>query len=288
VRTASRMRSVKLDIKLVEEKDNFLRFLLTGTDHSYANALRRAMMAEVPTMAIEDVIILENTSVLYDEVIAHRLGLIPLKTDLDAYVLPEECDCKSELGCSKCRASFTLEAEAKDEPLMVYSSDLKPESDVTPVSGNIPIVKLGPTQKLRLEVYARLGRGIEHAKWQPVSACAYKYLPKVTLNSENLANPEEVIRICPTDVYSSDPENKIKIRDEVACTLCMDCVEKAVPVDSKKSFPVKVEGDETSFIFYVESTGALPTKRIVTEATKVLDRKASGLDDIINKGLEAV
>ena len=275
-----------MDIKIIEEKDNFLRFLLKGTNHAYANALRRAMMAEVPAMAIEDVIIIENTSVLYDEVIAHRLGLIPLKTDLDTYVLPEECDCKSELGCSKCRTSFTLEAEAKDEPLMVYSSDLKPESDVTPVSGNIPIVKLGPTQRLRLEVYARLGRGIEHAKWQPVSACAYKYLPKVTLNSENLANPEEVIRICPTDVYSSDSENKIKVRDETACTLCMDCVEKAVPVDGKKAFPVKVEGDETSFIFYVESTGALPTTRIVTEATKILDRKASSLDDIINKGLE--
>jgi DNA-directed RNA polymerase subunit D len=280
------MRSVDLDIKIIEEKDNFLRFLLKGTNHAYANALRRAMMAEVPAMAIEDVIIIENTSVLYDEVIAHRLGLIPLKTDLDAFVLPEECDCKSELGCSKCRASFTLESEASDEPLMVYSSDLKPESDVTPVSGNIPIVKLGSTQKLRLEVYARLGRGIEHAKWQPVSACAYKYLPNVTLNAENLANPEEVIRICPTDVYSSNSENKIVVRDEMACTLCMDCVEKAVPVDSKKTFPVKVEGDETSFIFYVESTGALPAKRIVTEATRILDRKASTLDEIVSKGLE--
>lgn len=275
-----------MDIKIIEERDNFLRFLLKGTNHAYANALRRAMMAEVPAMAIEDVIIIENTSVLYDEVIAHRLGLIPLKTDLDAFVLPEECDCKSELGCSKCRASFTLEAESSDEPLMVYSSDLKPESDVTPVSGNIPIVKLGPTQKLRLEVYARLGRGIEHAKWQPVSACAYKYLPNVTLNPENLANPEEVIRICPTDVYSSDSENKIVVRDEMACTLCMDCVEKAVPVDGKKAFPVKVEGDETSFIFYVESTGALPAKRIVTEATRTLDRKASTLDEIVSKGLE--
>ncbi len=285
---ASRMRSVELDIKIIEDKDSFLRFLLTGTDHAYANALRRAMIAEVPTMAIEDVIIIENTSVLYDEVIAHRLGLIPLKTDLDAYVLPEECDCKSELGCSKCRASFTLEAEAKDEPLMVYSSDLKPESDVTPVSGNIPIVKLGPTQKLRLEMYARLGRGIEHAKWQPVSACAYKYLPKVTLNSENLANAEEVIRICPTRVYSSNSENKIIVRDEAACTLCMDCVEKAVPIESKKTFPVKVEADENSFIFYVESTGALPTKRVVTEASKIIDRKASSLDEIMNKGLEQV
>jgi len=283
-----RMGSVGLDVKVIEDKESFLRFLLTDADHAYANALRRAMIAEVPTMAIEDVIIIENTSVLYDEVIAHRLGLVPLKTDLDAYVLPEECDCKSELGCSKCRASFTLEAEAKDEPLMVYSSDLKPEGDVTPVSGNIPIVKLGPTQKLRLEVYARLGRGIEHAKWQPVSACAYKYLPKITLNPENLANSEEVMRICPTRVYSSNSDQKLTVRDEMACTLCMDCVEKAVPVDTKKPFPVKVEGDENSFIFYVESTGALPTKRVVTEAAKIIDRKATGLSEIISKGLEQV
>jgi DNA-directed RNA polymerase subunit D len=275
-----------LNIKIIEEKENVLRFLLDGTNHAYANALRRAMMAEVPAMAIEDVIIIENTSVLYDEVIAHRLGLIPLKTDLDAYVLPEECDCKSELGCSKCRASFTLEAEAGEEPVIVYSSDLKPESDVTPVSGNIPIVKLGPAQKLRVEAYARLGRSIEHAKWQPTSACAYKYLPRVTLNPDNLANPEEVIRICPTDVYAHDPENKIVIRDEMACTLCMDCVETATPVDSKKAFPVKVEGDETAFVFYVESTGSMPPKRIVAEAAKVLDKKAISLNDLVRKGLE--
>ncbi len=275
-----------MDVKILEEKDNTLRFLLKGTGHAYANALRRAMMAEVPAMAIEDVIVIENTSVLYDEVIAHRLGLIPIKTDLDAYVLPEECDCKSELGCSKCRASFTLEAEAVDEPVMVYSSDLKPESDATPVSGNIPIVKLGPMQKLKLEVYARLGRGLEHAKWQPVSACAYKYLPRVTLNAENLANPEEVIRVCPTDVYAHDPESKITVRDELACTLCMDCVEKAVPIDSKKAFPIKIDGDDTAFVFYVESTGALPSKRIVEEAAKVLEKKASGLTDLAKKGFE--
>jgi DNA-directed RNA polymerase subunit D len=275
-----------LQIKVVEEKENTLRFLLAETNHAYANALRRAMIAEVPAMAIEDVVIVENTSVLYDEVIAHRLGLIPLKTDLDAYIPREECDCKSELGCNKCTASFTLEAEAAVEPIMVYSSDLKSETDVTPVSGNIPIVKLGASQKLRLELYARLGRGVEHAKWQPVSACAYKYLPKIKLNPDNLANPEEVIRICPTDVYVRDPESRIMVRDELACTLCMECVGKAHPVDSKKPPPVKVEGDESSFIFYVESTGALPPRTIVSEAAKVLDKKASALDDLVRKGLE--
>jgi DNA-directed RNA polymerase subunit D len=275
-----------LEVKVIEEKENTLRFLLSGTNHAFANALRRAMIAEVPAMAVDDVIVVENTSVLYDEVIAHRLGLIPLKTNLDAYVLPEDCDCKSELGCSKCRASFTLEAEAVGEPVMVYSSDLKTEGEVTPVSGNIPIVKLGPAQRLRLELYARLGRGIEHAKWQPVSACAYKYQPKVTLNADNLANPEEIIAICPTDVYAHDQENKILVRDEVACTLCMDCVEKAVPVDAKKVFPVKVEGDDTAYIFYVESTGAIPPRRIVSEAVKVLEKKTTTLNDFVRKGFE--
>jgi DNA-directed RNA polymerase subunit D len=275
-----------LDVTILEEKDNTLRFLLKGTEHAYANALRRAMIAEVPVMAIEDVIVIENTSVLYDEVIAHRLGLVPIKTDLDAYVLPEECDCKSELGCSKCRASFTLDAEAVDEPVMVYSSALKAEGDTTPVSGGIPIVKLGPRQRLKLELYARLGRGLEHAKWQAVSACAYKYLPKVTLIAENLANPDEVVQICPTDVYTKDAEGKIAVRDELACTLCMDCVEKAVPMDSKKTFPVKIESDDTSFLFYVESTGAIPPKRITEEAAKVLEKKATTLADLARKGFE--
>jgi DNA-directed RNA polymerase subunit D len=275
-----------LEIKVIEDKENIFRFLLSGTNHAYANALRRTMIAEVPAMAIEDVIMIENTSVLYDETIAHRLGLIPLKTDLDAYVLPEECDCKSELGCSKCRASFTLEIEAGDEPMMVYSSHLNPESDVAPVSGSIPIVKLGAKQKLRLEAYARLGRGLEHAKWESVSACAYKYQPSVMLNPDNLANWEEVIEVCPSDVYAHDPESKIIVRDEAACTLCMDCVQKAVPVDSKKPFPIKIEGDETAFVFYVESTGAIPPKRIVSEASDILSKKASALTDLIRKGLE--
>jgi DNA-directed RNA polymerase subunit D len=111
-------------------------------------------------------------------------------------------------------------------------------------------------------------------------------LPKISLNPDNLANPEEVIRICPTHVFAHDPENKITVRDELACTLCMDCVEKATPVDSKKTFPVKVEGDDSSFLFYVESTGSLPPRRIVEEAVKILDKKAVNFSDHVRKSLE--
>jgi DNA-directed RNA polymerase subunit D len=164
-----------MDIKLVSREQDTLRFVLSDASPAFANALRRIIMAEVPVMAIDDVMILENNSVMYDEILAHRLGLIPVTTD-QTYNLPEECTCKSELGCEKCRASFSLEIEASDPVEVVYTSHLKPENpDVRPVSDKIPIVKLAQGQRIKLEAYARLGRGNVHAKWQPVSACTYNY-----------------------------------------------------------------------------------------------------------------
>lgn len=137
------------------------------------------MISEVPCMTIDDVFFYENISSMNDEMIAHRLGLIPLKTDLDSYNLPEKCDCKSEMGCNKCRAMATLEAVADESLVTVYSSDIKFDNpDVHPVSDRIPIIKLAPGQRIKFEAHAKLGIGKQHAKWQPVSACAYKYHDK--------------------------------------------------------------------------------------------------------------
>ncbi len=167
-----------MEIKILSREPETLRFILSDATTGFANALRRIMVSEVPVMAIDDVMILENNSVMYDEILAHRLGLIPITTD-QTYNLPEECTCKSELGCEKCRASFSMEVEASDPVEVVYSSHLKPENpEVRPVSDRIPIVKLAQGQKVKLEAYARLGRGKVHAKWQPVSACTYSYDPK--------------------------------------------------------------------------------------------------------------
>ncbi len=170
-----------MDIKLLSREQDTLRFVLSDISPAFANALRRVIMAEVPVMAIDDVMILENNSVMYDEILAHRLGLIPVTTD-QTYNLPEECTCKSELGCEKCRASFSLEIEASDPVEVVYTSHLKPENpEVRPVSDKIPIVKLAQGQRIKLEAYARLGRGKVHAKWQPVSACTYSYDEKAKM-----------------------------------------------------------------------------------------------------------
>jgi DNA-directed RNA polymerase subunit D len=270
-----------MEVEILEERADSLRFILRDSSPAFANALRRGMLADVPVMAIEDVIFLENTSVMYDEILAHRLGLVPLRTDLDAYVPREECDCKSDLGCAKCTASFVLEAEATDQTFTVYSGDLKAATETVPTADRIPIVKLAPGQKVKLEAYARLGRGSEHAKWQAASIAAYRYMPKVTLHAENLSNPEDVIKICPTRVFASDSTRKIFIKNELECILCNSCVEQAVPLDQKKGPPVEIKGDDTTFLFNVESTGALPPKRIVREAGKMLLKKAEAMTPLV-------
>jgi DNA-directed RNA polymerase subunit D len=160
-----------VSIDVIESSPSRLRIRLKGIDRAYANAIRRVAISQVPTMAIDDVVILENSSVMFDELVSHRLGLIPLKTDLSRFNLPEDCDCKSALGCPKCRVLLVLDAEATDKVRTINSGDLIAEDPETkPIVDNIPIVKLAPGQKIKLEAYARLGKGSEHAKWQPTSA----------------------------------------------------------------------------------------------------------------------
>ena len=160
-----------VSIDVIEADASHVRLRLRGIDRSYANAVRRIAISQVPTMAIDDVVILENSSVMFDELLSHRLGLVPLKTDLDRFNLPEDCDCKSPLGCPKCRVLLVLDVEAQDKVRTVTSTDLVSEDPETrAISDSIPIVKLAPGQKVKLEAYARLGKGSEHAKWQATSA----------------------------------------------------------------------------------------------------------------------
>lgn len=174
-----------MKIQIIKKTDFTMRLTIRGIEAPFANTLRRIMLSEVPAMAIEDVVIIENSSVLPDEILANRLGFIPLKTDLDSYNLPEECPCKSEFGCNLCRVALTLEAEATDEVTAVYSGDLQSENpDIAPTSDKILIAKLAPDQKIKLEAYARLGKGNVHAKWQPVSTCAYEFAPEIETSNE--------------------------------------------------------------------------------------------------------
>ncbi|MBS7614482.1 DNA-directed RNA polymerase subunit D [Candidatus Bathyarchaeota archaeon] len=257
-----------MDINILEKNEESIRLIVEGINTLMANTIRRLILTEVPVMALDDIVMIENSSVLHDEILALRLGLIPLKTDLDAYNLPEKCSCKSELGCHLCRTVLTLDVEA-NKPLTVYSGNLVSEDPhIVPVSEKIPLVKLAPGQKIRLEAYAKLGKGTVHAKWQPVSSCTYRYVPVVKIDKTKCNECKECIRICPKRVFE-ETKGKVRVANEIECILCGDCVEAC----NKNQSAIKLDKKQNSFIFYIESTGALPVERIFYESLKIYEEK---------------
>ena len=159
---------------------------LKGVPLQYANALRRVCLNGVPVFAIDTVDIIENTSVLPDEGLAHRLGLIPLKTDLTKF---NESD----------KILLVLDSGESDQTRAVLSSELSSEDDtVKPVSDKIPIVQLAPGQKIKVECYARLGRGTEHAKWNSSNISTLTDTDKddekiLTVESTGALKPEQIV-----------------------------------------------------------------------------------------------
>jgi len=165
----------------------------------YSNALRRLCLNGVPIFAIDTVDIIENSSVLPDEGLAHRLGLIPIKTDLTRFNEPSKCDCQSETGCSNCKVMLVLDSGDTEVTKTILSEELTSEDDsIKPVSDKIPIVQLAPGQRVKVECYARLGRGREHAKWNASNIATLVDTDKenekiLTVESTGALKPEDII-----------------------------------------------------------------------------------------------
>lgn len=144
-------------------------FVFSKTHNSVINSIRRIILDEVPTFAIEDVEIISNESPLYDETVAHRLGLIPIKTDLESYNFKKNCKCGG-VGCALCEVKMTLKQDGEG---YVMSGSIKSDDPkVVPAEDTIPITKLFPGKKIEISMRATLGVGREHAKWAP----AHTYL----------------------------------------------------------------------------------------------------------------
>ena len=165
----------------------------------YANALRRICLNGIPVFAIDTVDIIENSSVLADEALAHRLALIPIKTDLTRFAEPSKCECKSETGCSNCRVMLVLDSGDTNTTRTVFSNELSSEDkDVAPISDKIPIIKLTQGQRVKVEAYAKLGRGSEHAKWNSSNISVLTETGKknerlLTVESTGALTPKQII-----------------------------------------------------------------------------------------------
>ena len=254
---------MKAELVSREKKTNRMTIVVKGTTSVYMNALRRTIIDEVPSMAVKEVEFRKNDSALYDEMLALRIGLVPLTTDLSAYNLPEECSCKGE-GCLKCTLKMTL---AKKGPCMVYASDLKiKDPKVKPAFPDTPLVKLLKDQELEFEATATLGIGRDHAKYSPAHAW-YRNVPE--LDVEKVKDGGKVISVCPANVFEMKG-SKINVKNAQACVLCGACV------DADGNVKLNQKTDE--YLLYVESFGQLKAEDILSNAVEVLGKQLTAFE----------
>ena len=175
-------------IEVLTSDEKKISIKLKGVTLQYANALRRICLNGVPIYAIDTVDMIENSTVLADEGITHRLGLIPLKTDL------------SRSDESDSRIMLTLDSGDDTETgRTVTSAELSSDDKVVkPSSDQIPIIHLAPGQKLKFEAYARLSRGTEHAKWNSSNIAVLLDTKKedehiLTVETTGALKPREII-----------------------------------------------------------------------------------------------
>lgn len=243
--------------KLRESKDRLV-IAIHDINESFVNLLRRSV-SEIPILAIDTVEFYNNDSVLYDEIIAHRLGLIPL-IYTDGFKFREECSCEGK-GCSKCMSLLKLSEKG---PRMVYSKDLI--GPIKPVFLDMPIVFLEEDQKLELTAEVCLGIGKTHTKFLP-GLIWYNLYPII----------KETKKLDKTVPVSKDTFTKIKNKDIFACA---DLINETIENDGNY---LKIETDPKSFILFIESFGQIEPKEIVIKAMSVINDNLKDIEKAIKK-----
>uniref|UniRef100_A0A8C5MVE3 DNA-directed RNA polymerases I and III subunit RPAC1 n=1 Tax=Leptobrachium leishanense TaxID=445787 RepID=A0A8C5MVE3_9ANUR len=283
-------------IDVIKMEQDVLEFDMIGIDASFANAFRRILLAEVPTMAIEKVFVYNNTSIIQDEILSHRLGLIPIRADprLFEYRGTEDADgteidtLQFELQV-KCTKNPRASRDSSDPNELylnhkVYTShmkwvplgnqaDLFTETEAPrPVHDDILIAQLRPGQEIHVVVHCVKGIGKDHAKFSPVATASYRLLPEICLLSPVEGELADTLQRCfSPGVISVDVVNGKKVARVVSARQD-SCSREIFRHDELKKL-VQIKRVRDHYIFSIESTGILPPDTLLLEAIKVLAGK---------------
>ncbi|SEV84317.1 DNA-directed RNA polymerase subunit D [Natrinema salifodinae] len=246
--------SAEYDVEFVERGDREARFLVRGVTPGFANGIRRAMVADVPTMAIDTVRFVENSSVMFDEQLALRLGLVPLTTPPEGEFSEDD--------------TVTLSIDVEG-PATAYSGDLESSDElVQPADENVPIIELKDGQRLEAEADAILDRGKDHAKHQGGVAVGYRHLQRVEVAGDLPEFEEQESRIIrgvieedgelvPTSEFDHDLSNRYPGKE------------------------VRVEDVPNAFVFHVETDGSFTVEELVTRAADTIGARATELEEAV-------
>ena len=244
--------SEEYEVEFVERDERSAMFLVRGVTPAFANGIRRAMIADVPTFSIDTVRVIENTSVMFNEQIALRLGLVPLTTPDD--YRPDDT------------VTLAIDVEGPDT---AYSGDLvSSDEQVQPADENVPIIELKEDQRLELEADAELGRGKDHAKHQGGVAVGYRHLQHVEVVDEK------------GEFEDDDPEIIRGVIEDDGGLVAAEAFDN----DLTQRYPGKeleVEDVPNAFVFSVETDGSLAVEDLVVEAVETIETRAEELESAV-------
>lgn len=274
-----------MSVKIIKKLDNRIELEWKNVSSIMLNTLRRIMISDIPSIAIDKIELETNTSCMNDEFLAHRIGLIPIVCEKNVSSISYQKDCHCISGCSLCNFEFLLEKENldSDDLVGVYSSDFVPIFNTTsnfnvvsfPIfEKGILICKLAKGQKIKLRGFAIKGCGKEHSKWTPVSCVSFSNKPIIKIKNISKDLEDNVVMSCPKKVYKKNNE-KIIIDNENNCSLCMECVQVS-------NNQIDVTPSEKHFFMTIESNGSIEPIEILKQSLTIWKNKIKFLKEQIH------
>ncbi|KAG0344553.1 DNA-directed RNA polymerases I and III subunit RPAC1 [Podila humilis] len=294
-------------IKINRLSKTEMEFDMIGVDAAIANAFRRILIAEVPTMAISNVFVMNNTGIVVDEILAHRLGLVPILADPTMFDFKTKEETPTDLNTivfklhAKCTRNPAAKSGETDPAKLyinssIYSGDLvwDPKGEqaerfkdcpIKPVYDDIVLTKLRPGQEVDLEVHCEKGLGQDHAKWSPVATASYRLLPEIVVDGEITGQDAIKFQSCfPAGVVDIVEENGVKKAKVVNPR--KDTVSREVLRHPEFEDRVKLRRVRDHFIFTIESVGSIAPQDLLVQAIQVLMDKCNQVRDVLESSVE--
>ena len=257
------------EVEFVERSEREATFLVRPITPAFANGIRRAMIADVPTFSVDTVRFIENSSVMFDEQLGLRLGLVPLTTPVGEFEEGEE-------------VTLSLDVEG---PETAYSGDLVSSDEmVQPADDNIPIIDLKEGQRLELEADAVLDSGRAHAKHQGGVAVGYRHLQTVEVLGDKGEFEDDEPHILRGVIEEQEAEHAVAADGEDEPVNGDLVATDTFGSDLSNRYPDKkleVHDVEDAFVFDVETDGSFSVDELVDAAVGSLETRATELKDAV-------
>ena len=284
--------------KILKEEDNRIQVLLSKTDRSFANALRRSLISDTPKMAIDSVRfqlgtkeqdeeIWETTGPIPDEMVAQRLAMIPIPTVHDKFYFQDECpNCKdlveADRGCLECQMIYTCVVFGTEEGRWVTAGDMKylgeEALEIPDEYKTIPITKLMKGQMIEFYATAIMGRGRDHTKWSPASGVTFHPRRIGILNNKTKA---KILWDMDLEISAKDfnKDGKLEDVDKVA-VLSDELNHVGEGTEASRTFKNAITLEDVSgeFILSFETDGSMSPKTALMKAVEELSGRIGSLE----------